>query len=88
MPGTPVVTFGGAAATGVQVESDTEITCTTPPGSGAVAVSVTVDGQSGSKDAAFTYAKPPPAVTSLTPATGAAAGGDQVTITGSGFQSS
>ncbi len=43
------VTFGGAAATNVVVVNSTTITATTPAGSaGAVTVTVTVNGQSGS----------------------------------------
>jgi chitodextrinase len=51
------VTFGGAAATNVVVVSGTQITATTPAGSaGAVTVTATVNGQSGSLASGFTYA--------------------------------
>jgi IPT/TIG domain/Abnormal spindle-like microcephaly-assoc'd, ASPM-SPD-2-Hydin/Immunoglobulin I-set domain len=51
------VTFGGAAATNVVVVNSTTITATTPAGSaGAVTVTVTVSGQSGSLASGFTYA--------------------------------
>ena len=51
------VTFGGTAATNVVVESGTQLTAATPPGSaGAVTVTVTVNGQSGSLASGFTYA--------------------------------
>jgi len=50
------VTFGSAAATGVTVVNSTTITATTPAGSaGAVTVTVTVNGQSGSLASGFTY---------------------------------
>ena len=50
------VTFGGTAATNVVVVSGTQITATTPAGSvGAVTVTVTVNGQSGSLASGFTY---------------------------------
>ena len=50
------VTFGGNAATNVVVVSGTQITATTPVGSaGAVTVTVTVNGQSGSLANGFTY---------------------------------
>ena len=50
------VTFGGAAATNVSVANSTKITATTPAGSaGAVTVTVTVNGQSGSLASGFTY---------------------------------
>ena len=50
------MTFGSAAATGVTVVNSTTITATTPAGSaGAVTVTVTVNGQSGSLVSGFTY---------------------------------
>jgi len=50
------VKFGSAAATNVVVASSTSITATTPAGSsGAVTVTVTVGGQSGSLANGFTY---------------------------------
>jgi len=60
-------TFGGTAATNVVVVSGTQITATTPAGSaGAVTVTVTVSGQSGSLANGFTYTPPgPPSLTSI-----------------------
>ena len=79
------VTFGGTAATSVAVTNSTTITATTPAGSaGAATVTVTVSGQSGSLAGAFTYIAPP-TVTSVSPSTGAVAGGTAVTITGTNF---
>jgi hypothetical protein len=79
------VTFGGTAATNVVVVSATQITATTPAGSaGAVTVTVTVSGQSGSLASGFTYALPP-TVTGVSPNSGATAGGTAVTITGTNF---
>ena len=50
------VTFGGAAATNVVIVSGTKITATTPAhAAGAVMVTVTVNGQSGSLTNGFTY---------------------------------
>ena len=50
------VTFGSTAASNVVVVSGTQITATTPVGSaGAVIVTVTVNGQSGSLANGFTY---------------------------------
>jgi hypothetical protein len=50
------VTFGGAAATNVVVVNSTTITATTPAhAAGAVTVTVTVNGQSGSLVNGFTY---------------------------------
>ena len=53
------VTFGGTAATNVVVVSSTSITATTPAhAAGAVTVTVTVNGQSGSLSNGFTYNAP------------------------------
>ena len=58
------MTFGGTAATNVVVVSRTQITATTPAGTtGAVTVTVTVNGQSGSLVNGFTYATPPTKIT-------------------------
>lgn len=92
------VSFGGAAATGVNVTSATSITANAPAG-GAGSVDVVVnnpDGQSGRLSGAFTYvASAPPApappapvaptVTGASPASGTTAGGTTVTLTGTGF---
>ena len=61
------VTFGSTAATNVMVVSSTTITATTPAGSaGAVTVTVTSSGQSGSLANGFTYVLAP-TVTSVSP---------------------
>ena len=79
------VTFGGTAATNVVVVNSTTITATTPAGSaGAVTVTVTVNGQSGSLTNGFTYVVPP-TVSSVSPNSGSTAGGTAVTITGTNF---
>ena len=61
------------------------ITAISPPGSdGTVDVTVATDGASSPTSAAnqFTYLQPVPAVTGVSPADGAAAGGETVTISG------
>src|SRR6202011_6045483 len=73
---------GGANVRGV---SSTQITATTPAGSaGAVTVTVTSNGQSGSLNNGFTYTAAP-TVSSVTPNAGPVAGGTAVTITGANF---
>lgn len=83
------VTIGGAAATSVVVVSDTEITVVTPAGAeGSADVVVTTDGGSDTLADGFTYEAPPPpvpTVTAVNPTTGAEAGGETVTVTGTGF---
>ena len=79
------VTFGTTAATNVLVVSSTSITASTPAGTaGAVTVTVTVGGQSGSLTNGFTYIGLP-TVTSVSPNSGPTAGGTAVTITGTNF---
>ncbi len=81
------VTFGSTAATNVVVVNSTTITATVPAGSaGAVTVTVTVNGLSGSLTNGFTYVVPP-TVSSGSPSTGSTAGGTAVTITGTNFVS-
>ena len=81
------VTFGGTAASNVVVVNGTTITATTPAGSaGAVTVTVTVNGQSGSLINGFTYIGVP-TVSSVSPNEGSTAGGTAVTITGTNFAS-
>src|SRR5205823_28889 len=79
------VQFGTLAATGVSVDSVTQITCTTPArAEGAVDVQVTTNGQTVTKGAAFTYMNPP-VITTLTPNSGSTAGGARVVVAGTGF---
>ena len=79
------MTFGGTAATNVVVVNSTTITATTPAGSaGAVTVTVTVSGQSGSLTNGFTYVVGP-TVSSVAPNNGPVTGGTAVTITGTNF---
>jgi hypothetical protein len=83
------VTFGGIAATNVVVVNATSITATTPARSTTGAVTVVVanpDTQSGALGSGFTYNPlPAPTATNANPATGAAAGGTSITISGTGF---
>src|SRR5580704_6894048 len=79
------VKFGATAATSVVVVNGTTITATTPAGSaGAVTVTVTVNGQSGSLTNGFTYGVPP-TVSSVSPNSGPTLGGTAVTIAGTNF---
>ncbi|WP_183391032.1 IPT/TIG domain-containing protein, partial [Kineococcus radiotolerans] len=79
------VTFGGVAGSSFVVVSDTSITVTTPAhAEGAVNVVVTDPAGNGTRNSGFTY-QAASAITGVSPATGAAAGGTAVTITGTGF---
>jgi hypothetical protein len=81
-PGHTVFTFGSSGATAVTCSTSTACTASSPPGQGAVGVTVTVDGVAGSGSVIFTYG---PSLTSIAPSTGSAAGGTLVTITGVGL---
>src|SRR5436190_8433850 len=81
------VSIGGTPATGVTVVNSTTITATAPArAAGLVGVSVTnPDTQSATLANAFTYIAPAPTVSGVSPASGAAAGGTLLTISGTGF---
>lgn len=81
------VTFGDIAAGHAEVIGGTSIIAQ-PPNHAAGTVDITVtnpDGQSGTLSPGYTYIAPL-AVTAVAPNTGTSAGGDSVTITGTGFQ--
>ena len=79
------VSFGSTNATSYTVDSATQITAITPSGSaGAVDVSVTTVGGTATDSSAYTYVTAP-TVISVSPTSGSTAGGDTVTITGTGF---
>ncbi len=81
------VKFGSTMASSFNIDSDTQITAVSPPGSGIVDVTVTTpDGTSLSGTAdQFTYNSVPsvPTVSGISPTSGL--DGISVTITGSGF---
>uniref|UniRef100_UPI0025D7B112 IPT/TIG domain-containing protein n=1 Tax=Tardiphaga sp. TaxID=1926292 RepID=UPI0025D7B112 len=86
LSGATAVTFGPTAATGITINSPTQITATSPTGSGTVDVTVTTAGGTSatSVNDRFTYIAAP-TVTSVSPNSGPAAGGTTVTIVGTGF---
>jgi uncharacterized repeat protein (TIGR02543 family) len=82
------VAFGTNNVTTFSVVSTTQITATSPTGTGSVDVRVTNEGGTSENVAFdnFTYF-PIPVVTSISPSTGTTAGGTSVTITGENFTS-
>jgi len=86
---TLIVTIGGISASNPQLVSSTSITANTPfSTSGSKNVSITqYDSQTATLANGYTYIAPP-AISNLTPSTGSVAGGDTVTITGTGFDAS
>ena len=86
--GVTAVAFGTAPATRFTVNSNTQITAVSPPGSAtSVAVTVTAAGVTSPQTAfdTFSYLAPAPVVTGLTPSAGPPGGGTVVTITGGSF---
>ena len=81
------VQFGSIPATSVTVHSNTSLSVVSPPNSAGVA-DITVTNQIGTSAVSladqFTYL-PLPAVTGVSPAVGPAAGGNNVTVTGTTF---
>ena len=83
--GATLVTFGGLAATTINVVNSTTITCITPARSaGAVGIIVTTGGGPSGAFVSFTYITPPN-ITDISPSSGGIAGGTSVTITGTNF---
>jgi len=83
--GTTSLTVGGIAATSVAVISATQVTALTPAGTaGAKDIVLSTAGGSVTSAGSFTYAAPP-VITSFTPGTGLLAGGETITVTGTGF---
>lgn len=88
--GATKVSFGSTAASNFNVDSDTQITATSPAAnlSGAVDVTVTTPNGTSATNSAdqFTYiTAAAPTVTGINPTSGPASGGTSVTITGTGF---
>lgn len=85
---TTAVLFGDSPAA-FEVESDTQISATVPPGSGTVPVSVQTPAGAASATTGFSYAAVCLAqglhVCSVAPDSGPLAGGTPVTIAGAGF---
>lgn len=80
------VTFNGTAGTGFVVNSDTQITVTSPSGSaGAINIVVLSPNGAGTATNIYTYVTAPstaPTITSISPSSGTTAGGTSVTVTG------
>jgi len=85
--GATAVTVGGVTAPAFVVDSDTQITITTPvhaPGATDVVV-VSPNGNSAPVDFEFTNVTDPAVMTGMSPVQGPETGGTTVVITGSGF---
>ncbi len=84
LSGATSVRFGSSPATSVSVNAQgTQLTATSPAGTGTLDVTVTTPGGTSATGTAdrFTYV-PPPTVTAISPASGSTGGGTSVTITG------
>jgi hypothetical protein len=82
--------MGAATVSGASVVymGPTSLTVTVPSGSAPGVVGVSVvnpDGQTGSRDGAYTYTAPAPVVSAVSPVSGTTAGGTRITIAGANF---
>jgi hypothetical protein len=82
--GSTSVSFGLLPGLNVTVTSPTTLTVITPAGVGTVDVTVTTPGGSATLAGGYTYALAPTVLTVL-PAEGPVAGGQTVTVNGTGF---
>lgn len=78
------VQFGSTPAA-VTVNSDTSMTAVVPPGTGTVDITITTAGGTFTMSGAYRYS-PAPTASAVNPSSGPEAGGNTVTITGTGFQ--
>ncbi|MEU0581483.1 IPT/TIG domain-containing protein [Streptomyces griseoincarnatus] len=85
LTGTTAVRFGTRPATAVTNVSPTTVTAVSPSGSGAVGVTVTTPG--GTSNPIPFYYVGAPFKQTLSPASGSTAGGETITINGTGFSS-
>ncbi|WP_239696736.1 MULTISPECIES: IPT/TIG domain-containing protein, partial [unclassified Streptomyces] len=84
--GATAVRFGATQAPSFTVISDTQITATTPLGTGTVQVTVTTPIGTSNQFVTYTYVTTPaPVLSSVSPVSGPSAGGTTVTLTGTGF---
>lgn len=80
------ISFGSTPASSFKVETDTSISVVSPPGTtGSVSIIVTTPNGANSPSSKDMFGYGSPTVTGLSPASGPAAGGTAVTVTGSGF---
>ncbi|WP_279587411.1 IPT/TIG domain-containing protein [Janthinobacterium sp. 75] len=86
LTGAGAVKFGASNASSFTVNSPTQITATSPAGTGTVDITVTTGGGTSATSGAdqFTYVAAP-GVTSISPTSGPSTGGTTVIITGSNF---
>lgn len=86
LTGATSVKFGTAEAT-FDVDSDNQISATSPPGTGAVYVVVTTPNGTSTESQQFTYSPPVivPAITGISPTSGSTEATTAVIITGTGF---
>jgi len=81
------ISFGSDKCTDMNIIDDTSVTCITPKKNSSVIVNVLVEGKANKSDTlieGFAY-RPAPTITSLSPTSGILAGGQELTINGTGF---
>lgn len=82
-----IVRFGGFDATGCSLSGTTSISCATPSllNPGAVNVDIVTNGGVATLTNAYTYTAAAPTLTSVSPTSGAAAGGELIILNGTNF---
>jgi hypothetical protein len=87
LTGATAVNFGTQAATGLVVNSDTQVLAVTPVGGGVVDVTVVTPAGTTAVNSAshFTYLGATVSVTGINPTQGPSTGGTSVVISGAGF---
>lgn len=86
LTGATAVRFGAVNAASYTVNSPTQITAVTPPGSpGPVPVTVVSPAGTSNATVSYTYTANLPTVTAVSPSAGPTSGGTTVTLTGTNF---
>jgi hypothetical protein len=87
LTGATSVMFGSTAATSFTVNSATQLTATSPAGSGIVNVTIITPGGTATGINAYSYSptSPPPVFSQISPTSGPIAGGSSVMIRGHNF---
>ena len=83
LSGATKVSFNGVAGTALTLTSGTSISATVPAGAASGTISVSTPGGTATSAGSYTVTVPPPAITAISPASGAV--GTMVTLTGTNF---
>jgi len=85
LTGCSAVSFGGTAATGIVVDSSTQVRCTSPAKSAGEYSVIATTSNGVSNGVNFTFSAPVPTLSQISPTTGPTVGGTPCTLTGTGL---